>query len=389
MKIALALSGGGFRATVFHFGVLARLARQNRLEDVNFLSTVSGGSLGTGLVFALNNFQWPTSEQYLNQVLPEAKRLLTTKDLQRSIIARALTSIWNIFDTRADDLSRLMQENWGVTAKLSELPREPRWIINATCYESGKNWRFERFQMGDYLFGYTRDTDIPLSDAMAASGGFPGAIGPLKIDASKYSWFKYSERSGSSVVMNPEVQVQWKTEPVQPLFPEAHLWDGGVYDNHGLEGLHNFVTGWRDKVDFLIVSDASGVAKPEKYARGVKALLRMATGIMKEQIRSLRARAVVERMILYKGQDDGVYLQTGNTCSRVLFAAGKKDKIPEFCPGCLSDEEAVKVAEMPTVIRKLTHEEYDRLFRHGYEVADYTLYAYYPEQFDYLGFQNV
>lgn len=388
MKIALALSGGGFRATVFHFGVLARLARQNRLEDVNFLSTVSGGSLGTGLVFALNGNQWPTSEQYLNKVLPEAERLLTTKDLQRSIIWRALTSFWNIFDTRADDLSQLMQEQWGVTAKLSELPREPRWIINATCYESGKNWRFERFQMGDYLFGYTRDTDIPVSDAMAASAGFPGGIGPLKLDASKYSWFKYSERTGGSVVMDPEIQTQWKTEPIEPLFPEAHLWDGGVYDNHGLEGLHNFVTGWRDKVDFLIVSDASGVAKSEKYARGAKALLRMATGIMKEQIRSLRARAVVERMILYKGKDDGVYLQTGNTCSRVLFASGNKDKIPEFCPGCLSDEDARKVAEMPTIIRKLTNEEYLRLFRHGFEVADYTLYAYYPQEFDYLGFKE-
>ena len=44
MKIALALSGGGFRATVFHLGVLARLAKEDRLKYVNFLSTVSGGS---------------------------------------------------------------------------------------------------------------------------------------------------------------------------------------------------------------------------------------------------------------------------------------------------------------------------------------------------------
>jgi len=32
MQISLALSGGGFRATVFHLGVLERLARENRLE---------------------------------------------------------------------------------------------------------------------------------------------------------------------------------------------------------------------------------------------------------------------------------------------------------------------------------------------------------------------
>ena len=48
MKITLALSGGGFRATVFHLGVLARLAEESKLEEVNYLSTVSGGSLSAG-----------------------------------------------------------------------------------------------------------------------------------------------------------------------------------------------------------------------------------------------------------------------------------------------------------------------------------------------------
>jgi NTE family protein len=34
MKISLALSGGGFRATVFHLGVLARLAREDFIEEL-------------------------------------------------------------------------------------------------------------------------------------------------------------------------------------------------------------------------------------------------------------------------------------------------------------------------------------------------------------------
>ena len=42
MKIGLALSGGGIRATVFHLGVLAR---QSLLEKITFLSTASGGRL--------------------------------------------------------------------------------------------------------------------------------------------------------------------------------------------------------------------------------------------------------------------------------------------------------------------------------------------------------
>jgi hypothetical protein len=43
---------------------------------------------------------------------------------------------------------------------------------------------------------------------------------------------------------------------------------------------------------------------------------------------------------------------------------------------------------MPTVIRKLTAEEFERLFRHGFEVADYTLYAYHADKFRYIGYVN-
>jgi patatin-like phospholipase len=41
----LALSGGGFRATAFHLGVLKRLRELHLLEHVDFVSTVSGGSV--------------------------------------------------------------------------------------------------------------------------------------------------------------------------------------------------------------------------------------------------------------------------------------------------------------------------------------------------------
>src|SRR5215210_5840376 len=44
-KIGLALSGGGFRAALFHVGVLARLAELGILRAVEVISTVSGGSI--------------------------------------------------------------------------------------------------------------------------------------------------------------------------------------------------------------------------------------------------------------------------------------------------------------------------------------------------------
>ncbi len=44
-KVGLALSGGGFRASFFHIGVLARLAEMDVLRHVEYLSCVSGGSI--------------------------------------------------------------------------------------------------------------------------------------------------------------------------------------------------------------------------------------------------------------------------------------------------------------------------------------------------------
>lgn len=44
-KLGLALSGGGFRASFFHLGVLAYLAELNLLRTVEVLSCVSGGSI--------------------------------------------------------------------------------------------------------------------------------------------------------------------------------------------------------------------------------------------------------------------------------------------------------------------------------------------------------
>jgi len=51
-KAGLALSGGGFRASLFHIGVLARLAELDVLRHVEVFSCVSGGSI-VGAVYYL------------------------------------------------------------------------------------------------------------------------------------------------------------------------------------------------------------------------------------------------------------------------------------------------------------------------------------------------
>ncbi len=371
---------------MYHLGVLARLAQENRLEDVTLLSTVSGGSLCAGLAFRFSDWNWPSSRHFLSSVLPKARELLTTQDLQHGLIRRVLASPLRAFETRADDLSILLQERWGITAKLNGLAAHPRWMINATCYETGRNWRFERFRMGDYRFGYSHDTNIPLSDAMAASAGFPGLIGALALDASGRAWFRYDDAARElGEPLDPGEDLKRSVDPYTPAFPVVHLWDGGIYDNLGLEGLHNFVSGWRKGVDFLIASDACGRPKLEAYQPGWKAANRIISGVMMDQIRSLRSRAIVERFINH--QDPGVLLSIDNTCQDILGHA-KPEEAEALCVQCLSAEEARRAATMETVIRRLTQEEYERLFRHGFEVADYTLHAYHGDRFGYIGYGN-
>src|SRR6266851_1488788 len=55
-KKGLCLSGGGFRAALFHLGSLRRLNEVGLLSKVNTITSVSGGSVAAGLLAKV----WPT-----------------------------------------------------------------------------------------------------------------------------------------------------------------------------------------------------------------------------------------------------------------------------------------------------------------------------------------
>jgi len=72
----------------------------------------------------------------------------------------------------------------------------------------------------------------------------------------------------------------------------------------------------------------------------------------------------------------------GNTVAGILKSA-KKDAPPSWARrSFLSDEEVQMAASLETTLRRLSEEEYDKLFRHGYEVAGTTLFAYDHPAFD-------
>jgi NTE family protein len=375
LTIGLALSGGGVRAAVFHLGLLGRLAADDLLEQVTFVSTVSGGSLGTGLIYSLSGNRWPTSDEYLGTVAPRARRCLTGKDLQLDAVFRLVTRPWHLLYGRAKLLAESIEHLWGVRGLVNELPDEPRWVINATAYESGKNWRFMRKRMGDYKLNQTPEPAFPLASAMAASAAFPILIGPLVLRTKDFAWSRFTGESRHAAL------------PTETEVPSVHLWDGGVYDNLGVEPL--FKPGgkrYRDEYNFLIVSDAStplGIERPFPFRRA-----RRLINIAMDQVRSLRARQLVEHFASCPGS--GAYMKVGNTAQYILKQAGvDEEEVAAAVSSCLSQKDAELAVAHKTTLRRPSKEEFDRLYRHGWEVADCTLSAYSPSLFRRTGFKSL
>jgi NTE family protein len=372
MKIGLALSGGGVRATVFHLGVLKRIAESPRWQDITYLCTVSGGSLCLALVFEKAGRCWPSAKQFSEQCLPEIRKLLTTFDLEGQYKKLLFTRPWLFLRGRASVIAGLIREHWGITSNVSQMPDPPCWEICATCYETGKSWRFSKKRMGDYLTNYVIAPGFPLAEAAAASAAVPGVIGPLRIETARYRWHKFATTGGGPAI------------EVEPIASHLTLWDGGVYENLGVEAMFKPQEGFREEVDFLVTSDASkplGI-ETRRFQWGIPPYLPpfRLIDVATDQVRAVRLRTLIG--FLEKNRNAGVVLRMGNTVAGILKSV-KKDA-PSSWAGrdFLSDAEVKLATGLETTLRKLSEEEYDRLFRHGYEVAETTLFAYDHQAFD-------
>ncbi|MDR7296342.1 NTE family protein [Pelomonas aquatica] len=342
VPIALALSGGGIRAMVFHLGVLRRLAERGLLERVTKVSTVSGGSLLIGLILQENNLAWPQSDQFLQTTLPALKQKLCASSLQWGAGRRLLNPLnLRFILSRANLLALCLKKEWGVSSSLSALPESPEWSINGTTAENGKRFRFKRGDIGDYTLGYAAGSDFPLANAMAVSAAFPGGFGPLKLDARRFVWRK---RPWDAPVQD--------AQQVQPDFDSLHLYDGGVYDNLGLEPFFDAGT-LRPKFGghHLIVSDA-GAPLPKGFGYWLLSPFRFkrVVDIMGDQARALRVRGFIGYLRTSKDAGAYVYIDTpvkdGTGADSTKFVAG-----------------------FPTTLRRLKPAEFEQILEHGYAVA--------------------
>jgi NTE family protein len=372
MKLGLALSGGGIRAAVFHLGVLRRLADEGLLENVEQLSTVSGGSLVIAATLAVTEMRWPSSAEFTALTYPALKHLLTTTDLF-SFRAIGWTGLLRfnrrlIFD-RARVLAELLERQWQVRGLVSEVPDRPTWWINTTCLETGKNWRFSKREMGDWQFGRHYTPQVRLAEAAAASAAVPYVIGTLKFDLPSEGWYR----------TDPATR-----KPLQRIATSdtVRLWDGGACGNLGLEPLYKPQQG-SIGCEFLICSDASGplgrygAASVLGLLRGHLAAPRL-FDIFSDQIRALQSRMLMAS--IEAGRTSGVLVRIGNSVRDIDIKSGRLRDAAEY-GRFQADEETAVALRYPTDLKALAAETFDRVARHGYEVADATLTTHAASRF--------
>ena len=242
------------------------------------------------------------------------------------------------------------------------------WWINTTCLETGKNWRFSKREMGDWQFGRHYEPPFSLAQAVAASAAVPYAIGALRFELPKDGWYATDPATRKPL------------HGTNPRLDAVRLWDGGAYENLGLESLYKVDQGLVG-CDFLICSDASGPLSTVQEGSRLGNILRgrlsspLLFDISSDQIRALRSRMFVGA--LKRGEVQGVLLRMGNSTRNLDLKSGRAAAPAEY-DDTLSERDVAAAAVHPTDLRALPVEIFDRIARHGHELAKRTLTTYTP-----------
>jgi NTE family protein len=272
--VALCLSGGGYRAMLFHLGALWRLNEWGYLPKLTRISSVSGGSITAavlGLTWAKLAFDAQGVGRTFDAEVVQPIRALAGRTIDEGSILSGIVLPGSIADKVTDAYRKHLFGN----ATLQALPPDqPRFVINATNVQSGALWRFSRPYMADYRVGVVRNPKIELAVAVAASSAFPPVLSPLRLELDPAL---YEPASGQ---LSEDLHRE-------PFLTDVVLTDGGVYDNLGLE------TAWKH-YQTILVSDGGGKMQAEAEPKGdwARHALRI-NEVIDNQVRSLRKRQVM------------------------------------------------------------------------------------------------
>ena len=342
--IALCLSGGGYRAMLFHLGALWRLNEAGFLPKLDRISSVSGGSIAAG-VLAL---EWErlafddagVATGFQSQLVDPVRTMAArTIDWQAILLGTLLPG------SSGGRLATAYRKHLFGPTTLQEVPSHPQFVFNATNLQSGVLWRFSRPYLWDYRVGEIKRPTLELAVAVAASSAFPPFLSPVVLH---FADSDFEPGSGDEPGSEDNLQ-----HP--PYTTEVVLADGGVYDNLGLE------TAWK-RFTTVLVSDGGGHMSDQPRPRHNWPMQAYRVlGVIDNQVRSLRKRQLID------GFKAG--LRTG-TYWGIRSDIADYD-LPDSLPCPVASTKAL--AGISTRLAALGALEQERLVNWGYAVCDTAL----------------
>lgn len=361
----LALSGGGFRAALFHLGSLWRLNELGWLKRLAEVTSVSGGSITTGYL----GLHW-------KHLTFGADGVATNFEDKIAQPLRDFCSQSIELESVVAGLARPYRRGLFGKATLQDLPSDkegPRFTIYATSLQTGVSVRFSQPYMAEYHLGKVELPNIQLATAVAASCAFPLFMSPVTLRLNPSDWRNW-KKGGK----DPSKWGDWgedeKDERLKDLSEKRKLRsvmrldDGGVYDNLGLERI------W-DRYATVLVSDASApfsVGEVPLWSRLIGSLrVKRPIDIITEQTRRIRRRWLVTD--LQAGRMQGAYWGIATHIGNYKYRLKKKGCAPPIT----NDSKTTRsLCRIRTRLNRFSVKEQEQLINWGYALTDAAMRCY-------------
>jgi predicted acylesterase/phospholipase RssA len=332
----LCLSGGGFRATIFHAGVISALREMGMLGRIQNVVSVSGGSIAAAhLILNWARYTHLDDDVFRKAMLELLK--LTSQDVRGRIVRRWILFGWIPRYRRLPQLVRCYDRLYRGTS-LEDLDHDglPKLYIASTSLVTGDRVYFGPKGMH---FGSIGDPsklvnmpNFPVAQAVAASSAFPPMFPPLALDPRLF---------GAELAVT------------------ERLADAGVFDNLGI-----LAGGELAGEKSLLISDASASFRGNSwntYTGTVSRTIRTTDILMSRVAKLDRESAVATKKNLYIAAiSDSVAREDLN------IGRNQETSLPKVV---LSKTLQHWVPHVRTDLDAFSSEEVRVIFRHGYAVA--------------------
>lgn len=340
----LCLSGGGYRAMLYHGGVIRCLNELGILPRLTEIASVSGGSITAGILGAgwrFLRFNDLGQAENLEDVLVNPIKRMAARSIDiRAAILGMLPGL-----SAAKFISASYDAELFKGAGLQDLPDAPRFTFMATNLQTGSGWRFGKAYAADFRVGQILSPRFSLASVVAASSAFPPFLSPARFS---FEGQAVKEMAGADLHR-------------EPFISQAILTDGGVYDNLGLERV------WK-RCRTILVSNAGrnipDIGNPSGFWWGQAY---RTINIIQGQAENSRKRMLFS--MANEGQRKVAYWSI--------------DTPPTSYAGCsdaiATDDESVRAAALRTRLNVFSTEEIDLLMRVGYAGCSAAIRAHLPQ----------